>query len=205
MSPAAPMTVRAARAIHRALLILVPADVRRRYRAEMVATFETASAEAGARGVGALARLLCAEVRDLATSRRANRPAPVILETSGRHTSESPSPWLQPLAWRQAWRSLKRRPAYLAATVLTLGAGAGITTAVFSLVDTVLIKPLPYPDADRLVTVFESYDTEALAERHHHVRVINRLTIPVVRVEGHDAVVETLGEFFQRLDVRARR
>jgi putative ABC transport system permease protein len=160
MSPAAPMTVRAARAIHRALLILVPADVRRRYRAEMVATFETASAEAGARGVGALARLLCAEVRDLATSRRANRPAPVILETSGRHTSESPSPWLQPLAWRQAWRSLKRRPAYLAATVLTLGAGAGITTAVFSLVDTVLIKPLPYPDADRLVTVFESSPSE---------------------------------------------
>src|SRR5262245_2699797 len=57
--------------------------------------------------------------------------------------------------WRQAWRSLARRPAFFTATVLTLAFGAGITTAVFSLVDTVLIKPLPYPDADALVTVYE--------------------------------------------------
>ena len=53
-------------------------------------------------------------------------------------------------------RSLRGRPGFFAATVLTLGLGGGIATAVFSLVDTVLIKPLPYPDADRLVTVFES-------------------------------------------------
>jgi putative ABC transport system permease protein len=59
-------------------------------------------------------------------------------------------------SWRQAWRSLRYRPTFLAAAVLTLGAGTGITTAVFSLVDTVLVKPLPYPDADRLVTIYES-------------------------------------------------
>ena len=53
--------------------------------------------------------------------------------------------WFQATAWRQAWRSLRRRPAYLAAAVLTLAFGAGVTTAVFSLVDTVLLKPLPYP------------------------------------------------------------
>ena len=64
--------------------------------------------------------------------------------------------WLQLFAWRQACRSLSRRPAYLAAAVVTLGLGTGITTAVFSLVDTVLVKPLPYPDSDRLVTVYES-------------------------------------------------
>ena len=58
-------------------------------------------------------------------------------------------------AWQQAWRSLARRPAFFAAAVLTLAFGAGVTTAVFSLVDTVLIKPLPYPDADALVTVYE--------------------------------------------------
>ena len=63
--------------------------------------------------------------------------------------------WIQRWAWRQAWRSLSRRPAFFAASVLTLAFGAGITTAVFSLVDTVLIKPLPYPDADALVTVYE--------------------------------------------------
>src|SRR5262245_8842067 len=63
--------------------------------------------------------------------------------------------WIQISAWRQAWRSLARRPAFFAATVLTLAFGAGITTTVFSLVDTVLIKPLPYPGADALVTVYE--------------------------------------------------
>src|SRR5262245_12005092 len=64
-----------------------------------------------------------------------------------------------PPHWRHAWRSLVRRPAYLAAAVLTLAFGTGTTTAVFSLVDTVLVKPLPYPDADRLVTVYESSPT----------------------------------------------
>jgi putative ABC transport system permease protein len=64
--------------------------------------------------------------------------------------------WLRASPWRQAWRSLRRRPAYLTAAVVTLGFGAGVTTAVFSLVDTVLLKPLPYPDADRLVAVYES-------------------------------------------------
>ena len=53
-------------------------------------------------------------------------------------------------------RSLRGRPGFFAVTVLTLGLGGGIATAVFSLVDTVLIRPLPYPDADRLVTVYES-------------------------------------------------
>ena len=53
-----PVAIRTARIIHRALLILVPRDVRLRYRADMLATFEAASAEAGARGIGALCRLL---------------------------------------------------------------------------------------------------------------------------------------------------
>jgi putative ABC transport system permease protein len=58
--------------------------------------------------------------------------------------------------WRQALRSLLRRPGFLGASALTFAFGTGVLTAVFSLVDTVLIKPLPYPDADRLVTVYES-------------------------------------------------
>jgi putative ABC transport system permease protein len=63
---------------------------------------------------------------------------------------------IEPSAWGQAWRALSRRPAFLTSAVLTLAFGIGLTTAVFSLVDTVLIKPLPYPDADRLVAVYES-------------------------------------------------
>jgi predicted permease len=59
-------------------------------------------------------------------------------------------------SWQHAWRSLVRRPAYFIAATATLACGAGITTAVFSLVDTVLLKPLPYPAADQLVTLYES-------------------------------------------------
>jgi predicted permease len=66
------------------------------------------------------------------------------------------SDWSHSSAWGQAWRSLRRRPAFFSAAALTLGAGTAITTAVFSLVDTVVIKPLPYPDANQLVTLYES-------------------------------------------------
>jgi len=59
-------------------------------------------------------------------------------------------------ALRAALRSLARRPAFAAAAVLTLAVGIAVTTTVFSVVDTVLIKPLPFPNADRLVAVMEA-------------------------------------------------
>jgi putative ABC transport system permease protein len=159
MTPSVPRLVRIARAVHRALIVFVGRDVRQAYRDEMIATFEAASGDAGRRGPAAVGVLLLREIKDLAMSRRANRPAGLALpaETSaGGNVSVPRREWPQTSAWRQAWRSLRRRPAYLMAAVLTLGFGAGVTTAVFSLVDTVLLKPLPFPDGDRLVTVFES-------------------------------------------------
>ena len=59
-------------------------------------------------------------------------------------------------SWSTACRSLARRPAFSAATVLTLALGIAATTAMFSVVDAVLIRPLPFPDADRLVSVMEA-------------------------------------------------
>ena len=56
----------------------------------------------------------------------------------------------------QALRALIRRPAFSLTTVLTLAFGIAITAAAFAIVDAVLLKPLPYPDADRLVTVMEA-------------------------------------------------
>ena len=58
--------------------------------------------------------------------------------------------------WQVALRALVRRPGYTVTAVLMLALGIGATTALFSLVDTVLLKPLPYPQADRLVTVMEA-------------------------------------------------
>ena len=52
-----------------------------------------------------------------------------------------------------AWRSLRRAPVFAITATLTLALGVGAVTAIFSVVNAVLIRPLPYPDADRLVGV----------------------------------------------------
>jgi putative ABC transport system permease protein len=53
-------------------------------------------------------------------------------------------------------RTLIRRPGFAIVAVLTLGFGMGATTAVFSLIDGVLLKPLPFREPERLVTVWET-------------------------------------------------
>ena len=54
---------------------------------------------------------------------------------------------------RHALRGLRRRPAFTLVTVLTLALGVAATTAIFSVVYSVLIKPLSYPNADELVRI----------------------------------------------------
>ena len=54
---------------------------------------------------------------------------------------------------RFAWRLLRRRPGFSAVVLLTLAVGIGANTVMFSVVNTVLLRPLPYGDADRLVSV----------------------------------------------------
>jgi len=54
---------------------------------------------------------------------------------------------------RYAVRGLRRNPAFAAASILTVALGIGMSTAVFSVVSAALIKPLPYPNPDRLVWV----------------------------------------------------
>ena len=51
----------------------------------------------------------------------------------------------------QAVASIRRQPTFLAAAVLTLAIGIGGTTAIFSLLNGVVLKPLPYRDSDQLV------------------------------------------------------
>jgi putative ABC transport system permease protein len=58
--------------------------------------------------------------------------------------------------WRAAVRSVVRRPGFALAVILTLTLGIGANSAIFSAIDTVLLKPLPYPAADRLVAVYEA-------------------------------------------------
>jgi hypothetical protein len=59
---------------------------------------------------------------------------------------------------RHMMRGLLRSPAFAAAVIVTLGVGIGGNTAIFSVVDQVLLRPLPYPDGDQLVIMFEYFD-----------------------------------------------
>jgi len=58
---------------------------------------------------------------------------------------------------RHAFRLMRRAPGFTAAAILTLALGVGVNTAVFTLVRAVLLRPLPYHEPDRLVSIARSY------------------------------------------------
>jgi putative ABC transport system permease protein len=58
--------------------------------------------------------------------------------------------------WRAAWRAAARRPLFTCTAVVVLSFGIAANTALFSLVNTVLLRPLPFPHGERIVTAFET-------------------------------------------------
>lgn len=78
-------------------------------------------------------------------------------QTKERHRDARSFMWLEDLRRDvpYALRGLRRAPGFTVAAVVTLALGIGATTAVVSVVNTILLAPLPYADADRLVQLIE--------------------------------------------------
>ena len=64
-----------------------------------------------------------------------------------------------------AFRQLKAAPAFAVAAILTLALGIGVNSAIFALVDAILLRPLPFHDPDRIVVVVG-------ADRHDRARAV---------------------------------
>jgi predicted permease len=77
--------------------------------------------------------------------------------TRARHGRTSRAEWVSDLAQdvRYGVRGMRRGWAFALVTLLTLALGIGATTATFSVVNGVLLRPLDYPNADRLIRVWE--------------------------------------------------
>jgi predicted permease len=80
--------------------------------------------------------------------------------------------WLEGLLldMRGATRILRRTPGFTSAAVLTLALGLATLVTIFSITESILWKPLPYPDSERLVAVY--------AKTGNHTRSLDSLTVP---------------------------
>ncbi len=101
--------------------------------------------------------------------------------------------WLETLLQdlQFAFRMLRKNLGFAAAAILTLALGVGTNTAIFSVVYSVLLKPLPYEHAEQLVTVFQELSREHKTQTGCRMPILRMCasTIPCsARWPGHSSI-----------------
>jgi putative ABC transport system permease protein len=99
--------------------------------------------------------------------------------------------WLETL-WqdiRFGVRMLRKNPSFAAVTILTLALGIGVNTAIFGVVNGILLRPLPYPQAERIVKVGSAYKGESYTVIDGpHYQFLRQYSRTFESVEAHDVV-----------------
>jgi putative ABC transport system permease protein len=140
-----------ARLIYRACLRVLPLWLRDRAGEQMLSSFDARMAET--RGLMRRARLLVHEVAGLTHAAAAAR-----VQDDLALGSEPEKRWSMPDALiqdvRYSLRSMRRSTAVSLLAIATLALGVGTSTAMYTVIDGVLMKPMPFPDPDRVVFVY---------------------------------------------------
>jgi putative ABC transport system permease protein len=137
------------------------------------------AADAQARAMAALEEFSLSQLRRHASrdSRRPYARAADVAARGAQGRSLSVSS-----AIRLAFRQFRQHPTFAVVTVLVLGLGTGAATTVFTIVDAVVLRPLPYQSPDRLVTLWDTNTEKGLA--HDPISPVNFMdyrTLPVFK------------------------
>ena len=110
-------------------------------------------------------------------------------------------------------RSLLKRPAFTAVAIVTIGLGIGANSAIFSVINAVLLRPLPYDDPSRLISFRSNQSAPDLADVESQTKTFSRLGGMVLQPLAYTAGTEPIqlqigqvtGGFFETLGVKPER